>query len=74
MMNPIQIDLLLEERRRQVEQTIEMQRKLRLLPPARPNLGRRCCVQIGVRLQQWGLKLQTYAAQEQTPTWKGQST
>lgn len=74
MMNPIQIDLLLEERRRQMEQAIEMQRKLRLLPPARPNLGQRCCVLIGVRLQQWGVKLQAYAAREQAPAWKEQIT
>lgn len=72
MMNPIQIDLVLEERRRQVAQAIETQRKLRLLASTRPNLGRRCCAQIGVRLQQWGLRLQAYAAQDHTPAWKEQ--
>ena len=72
MMNPIQIDLLLEERRRQMEQAIEMQRKLRLLAPTRPNLAQRCCVQIGVRLQQWGLQLQAYATQDHNRAWKEQ--
>lgn len=72
MMNPIQFDLLLEERRREVERAVETQRMLRLLAPTRPHLGRRCCAQIGVRLQQWGLRLQAYAAQGQAPAWKEQ--
>lgn len=72
MMNPIHFDLLLEERRREVERAVAMQRVSRLLAPARPHWGRRCCVQIGVRLQRWGLWLQSYATQGQVQAWKEQ--
>lgn len=72
-MNPLQFDLLLEERRRELAQSVETQRKQSLLAaPARPHPGRRCCAWIGVRLQKWGVWLQRYAAQGQGQAWKEQ--